>query len=120
EDLLEEIVGEIADEYDREEPEITQLSDGRYRVNGRASIDDVNELLDVELPHDEWDTVAGLMYALLGAVPTQGETGRYGDLEFTAQRVQGRRIASVMIARRPREPSTTESADSSEAAAGAE
>ena len=120
EDLLEEIVGEIADEYDREEPEITELSDGRYRVNGRASIDDINELLDVELPQDEWDTMAGLFYALLGAVPTQGETVRYGDLEFTAQRVQGRRIASVLITRRPQEPTVTRASDSSDAAAGAE
>jgi CBS domain containing-hemolysin-like protein len=99
EDLLEEIVGEIADEYDREEPEIEPVGENRYRVNGRASIDDVAELLDVELPHDEWDTVAGLMYGLLGAVPTQGETVRYGDLEFMAQKVQGRRIATILITR---------------------
>ena len=100
EDLLEEIVGEIADEYDREEPEIESLGEGRYRASGRAAIDDVNELLEVDLPHDEWDTVAGLMYGLLGAVPTQGERVRYEDLEFTAERVQGRRISSVLIARR--------------------
>ena len=73
EDLLEEIVGEIADEYDREEPEAVPLADGRYRVDGRMSVDDLNDLLDVELPNEEWDTVAGLMYGLLGAVPTQGE-----------------------------------------------
>ena len=99
EDLLEEIVGEIADEYDREEPEIESLGEGRYRASGRAAIDDVNELLEVDLPHDEWDTVAGLMYGLLGAVPTQGERVRYEDLEFTAERVQGRRISSVLITR---------------------
>ena len=99
EDLLEEIVGEIADEYDREEPEIEPLGDGRYRASGRAAIDDVNDLLEVDLPHDEWDTVAGLMYGLLGAVPTQGERVRYEDLEFTAERVQGRRISSVLITR---------------------
>jgi CBS domain containing-hemolysin-like protein len=120
EDLLEEIVGEIADEYDREEPEIESAGEDRYRVNGRTSIDDVNEELEVELPQDEWDTVAGLMYGLLGAVPTQGETVRYGDLEFTAQKVQGRRIASVMITRRPHEPTAAGATDSSEAAAGAE
>ena len=60
EDLLEELVGEIADEYDREEPEVLELGDGLYRVSGKASIDDVNELLDTELPDEEWDTVAGL------------------------------------------------------------
>jgi magnesium and cobalt exporter, CNNM family len=99
EDLLEELVGEIADEYDREEPQIEPVDEDTYRVNGRLSIDDVNELLDVDLPHDEWDTVAGLMYGLLGAVPTQGETVTYDDLTFTAEKVQGRRIAKVLIKR---------------------
>jgi CBS domain containing-hemolysin-like protein len=105
EDLLEELVGEIADEYDREEPQIEPVDDKTYRVNGRLTIDEVNELLDVELPHDEWDTVAGLMYGLLGAVPTQGETVTYDNLEFTAEKVQGRRIAKVLIKRRVEEGS---------------
>jgi CBS domain containing-hemolysin-like protein len=100
EDLLEEIVGEIADEYDREEPQLEPVDDHTYRVNGRLSIDDVNDLLDVNLPHDEWDTVAGLMYGLLGAVPTQGETVSYDNLTFTAEKVQGRRIAKVLISRK--------------------
>jgi CBS domain containing-hemolysin-like protein len=102
EDLLEEIVGEIADEYDREEPEIVQLQDGSYRVDGRMSVDDLNELLDAQLPNQEWDTVAGLMYGLLGAVPTQGEQVTYDDLMFTAERVQGRRIAKILIERHER------------------
>jgi len=54
----------------------------------------------VNLPHDEWDTVAGLMYGLLGAVPTQGETVSYDNLTFTAEKVQGRRIAKVLISRK--------------------
>jgi magnesium and cobalt exporter, CNNM family len=100
EDLLEEIVGEIADEYDREEPQLEPVDNNTFRVNGRLPIDDVNELLDVDLPHDEWDTVAGLMYGLLGSVPTQGETVTYDDLTFTAEKVQGRRIAKVLITRK--------------------
>ena len=100
EDLLEELVGEIIDEYDREEAQMEPVDDHTYRVNGRLPIDDVNELLDVELPHDEWDTVAGLMYSLLGAVPTQGETVNYDNLSFTAEKVQGRRISKVLISRR--------------------
>ena len=100
EDLLEELVGEIADEYDREEPQIEPVDENTYRVNGRLTIDEINELLDVELPHDEWDTVAGLMYGLLGSVPTQGETVAYDNLTFTAEKVQGRRIAKVLVARR--------------------
>ncbi|HSL68229.1 MAG TPA: hemolysin family protein [Actinomycetota bacterium] len=99
EDLLEELVGEIADEYDREEPQIEPVDENTYRVNGRLPIDDVNELLDVELPHDEWDTVGGLMYGLLGSVPTQGETVRFDHLTFIAEKVQGRRIAKVLIRR---------------------
>jgi CBS domain containing-hemolysin-like protein len=99
EDLLEELVGEIADEYDREEPQIEPVDEDTFRVNGRLPIDDVNELLDVELPHDEWDTVAGLMFGLLGSVPTQGETVRFDHLTFTAEKVQGRRIAKVLIKR---------------------
>jgi CBS domain containing-hemolysin-like protein len=101
EDLLEELVGEIADEYDREEPEIVPLPDGSYRVDGRVSVDDLSELLDVELPNEEWDTVGGLMYGLLGSVPTQGETVSFDGLLFTAERVQGRRIAKVLV--KPRE-----------------
>jgi CBS domain containing-hemolysin-like protein len=101
EDLLEEIVGEIEDEYDREEVKVEAVGENSFRVTGRLPIDEVNELLDVDLPHEEWDTVAGLMYGLLGAVPTQGETVTYDHLTFTAEKVQGRRIAKVLIERRP-------------------
>jgi CBS domain containing-hemolysin-like protein len=104
EDLLEELVGEIADEYDREEPEIVPLPDGSYRVDGRVSVDDLSDLLDVELPNEEWDTVGGLMYGLLGAVPTQGETVAFDGLSFTAEQVQGRRIAKVLVRRKDPEP----------------
>jgi CBS domain containing-hemolysin-like protein len=100
EDLLEELVGEIADEYDREEPQMEPIDERTYRVSGRMAIDEVNDLLDVELPHEEWDTVAGLMYGLLGAVPTQGETVEFDNLTFTAERVQGRRIAKIIITRK--------------------
>ena len=79
------------------------LEDGTYRVNGRLAIDELNDILEVELPHEEWDTVAGLMYGLLGAVPTQGETVSYDNLVFTAEKVQGRRISKVLIRRRQAE-----------------
>ena len=107
EDLLEELVGEIADEYDRDEPTMEPVGDGVYRVSGKLAIDDVNELLDVELPHEEWDTVGGLMLGLLGAIPVEGQEVRFGNLVFTAERVQGRRIAKVLI-RRLEEPEPTE------------
>ncbi|MGZ5297165.1 MAG: hemolysin family protein [Actinomycetota bacterium] len=98
EDLLEELVGEITDEYDREEPELVPVSEGLYRVSGKASVDDVNELLDVELPDEEWDTVAGLMLELFGRIPKSGDKVEFQGLTFTAEEVQGRRIAKVLIA----------------------
>jgi CBS domain containing-hemolysin-like protein len=101
EDLLEEIVGEITDEYDIEEPQIERLADGRLRVPGRTPIDDVNELLDVELPQEEWDTVGGLVYHALGHVPEEGECAEVAEIEFCAERVQGHRIVSVLITPAP-------------------
>jgi CBS domain containing-hemolysin-like protein len=101
EDLLEEIVGEITDEYDVAEPVVEKLANGVLRVPGRTPIDDVNELLDADLPRDEWDTVGGLVFNTLGHVPIEGECLRVDGLEFCAERVQGRRIVSVVITRLP-------------------
>jgi CBS domain containing-hemolysin-like protein len=97
EDLLEEIVGEITDEYDVEEPVVEHLPNGAWRVPGRTPIDEINEHLDVDLPQDEWDTVGGLVFNTLGHVPDEGECVTVGTLEFCAERVQGRRIVSVLI-----------------------
>ena len=99
EDLLEEIVGEITDEYDREEPNIEPLPDGDYRVNARLGIDEVNELLDVELPSTEWDSIGGLLFNLVGGVPREGQEIEFQGLRLRAERVQGRRIGRVRIHR---------------------
>jgi CBS domain containing-hemolysin-like protein len=97
EDLLEEIVGEIEDEYDRAEPEVQPIDDSTFRVAGRFPIDDLSDLLDVELPDAEWDTVGGLMQGLLGAVPKRGQEVTFQGLTFRAERVQGHRIAKVLV-----------------------
>jgi cytidine deaminase len=68
-----------------------------FRVDGKLSIDEVNELLDVELPDEEWDTVGGLMLGLLGSIPDEGEEVSFRNLRFTAERVDGRRISKVLI-----------------------
>jgi CBS domain containing-hemolysin-like protein len=99
EDLLEEIVGEIADEYDVEQPAVEHLPDGSLRVAGRTPIDEVSEALGTELPDAEWDTVGGLVLNLLGHVPEAGETVRHDDLELTTETVQDRRIGTVRIRR---------------------
>jgi magnesium and cobalt exporter, CNNM family len=104
EDLLEELVGEIEDEYDRAEPEIAEVGDGVYRVDGKVGIDEINELFDVELPDEEWDTVGGLMLGLLGSIPQEGEEVSFQGLVFKAERVDGRRISKVLITRK--EPET--------------
>jgi len=104
EDLLEELVGEIADEYDQEEPEMVQVSDGVYRVSGKTSIDDLNDLLDVELPDEEWDTVGGLLLDLFGRIPNTGEATEFLGLRFVAEELQGRRVAKVLISRLPEDP----------------
>jgi putative hemolysin len=103
EDLLEEIVGEIADEYDVERPGVEHLDDGSLRVPGRMPIDDVSDELGTELPDTEWDTVGGLMLNLLGHVPEDGESVQFKNLEFTAEDVQERRIGAVHICVVPEE-----------------
>jgi CBS domain containing-hemolysin-like protein len=108
EDLLEEIVGEIVDEYDVEVPRVERLPDGGLRVAGGTPIDEVNELLEIELPETDWDTVGGLMFNLLGHVPVEGEPVDFQGLEFRAERVQRRRILTVRIT--PKESKPAESA----------
>ncbi|MGH2756135.1 MAG: hemolysin family protein [Actinomycetota bacterium] len=103
EDLIEEIVGEIIDEYDKEEPLVEPLEDGMLRVDAKVPIDEVNELLEVELPHEEWNTVGGLVFGILGRVPQAGEIVRFDGLEFTTEHITGRRIQKVLI-RKVREP----------------
>src|SRR5207237_8518 len=111
EDLLEEIVGEIVDEYDVEAPRVERLPDGGLRVAGGTPIDEVNELLEIELPETDWDTVGGLMFNLLGHVPVEGEAVEFQGFEFRAERVQGRRILTVRIT--PKESEPAESAATS-------
>jgi putative hemolysin len=107
EDLLEELVGEITDEYDTETPDVVEVGDGSYRVSGKTSIDDVNELLGAELPDEEWDTVAGLVLDLFGRIPLNGEETAFQGLRFTVEEVRGRRVATVLITREP-EPAGVE------------
>src|SRR4051812_13722426 len=99
EDLIEELVGEIVDEFDVEEPNIEPLPGGDVRVNGRMPIDEVNELTHADFPEGDWDTVAGLFFNLLGHVPTEGETVDFNGHRLRAEKVQGRRIGRVRISR---------------------
>jgi putative hemolysin len=103
EDLLEEIVGEIQDEYDVEEPMVVRLSDDEARLDGRASVDDLAELFDTNLgleDEDEYDTVGGLIYHRIGGVPTPGDRVEVDGLTLTVESTDGRRVGKVLAVRR--------------------
>ena len=99
EDLIEELIGEIVDEFDVEDPMAEPLPGGAYRINARMPLDEVNDLLDADLPDGDWDTLGGLLFGTLGHVPTEGEAVDIGAYRLTAARVQGRRIGLVRIDR---------------------
>jgi CBS domain containing-hemolysin-like protein len=101
EDILEEIVGEIADEYDREAPGVEELEDGSTRVPATMHVDDLAELFDVDLEEDEVDTVGGLLGKTIGLVPIPGSQAVVAGLSLTAERMAGRRhrIATVIVRR---------------------
>ncbi|MCP2327211.1 CBS domain containing-hemolysin-like protein [Hamadaea flava] len=99
EDILEEIVGEITDEYDVERPPIEHLADGAVRVTARLPVEDLGEIFDVELPANEVETVAGLLAQALGRVPIPGASAQVGGLTLTAEGATGRRnrIDTVLV-----------------------
>ncbi|MEW6223597.1 MAG: hemolysin family protein [Chloroflexota bacterium] len=102
EDLLEEIVGEIQDEYDVEEPLVEPLGEDRARVDGRASVDDLLDVFDLRLTledEDEYDTVGGLVYHRIGGVPVPGDEVRVDGLRLTVETTDGRRVGKVLVVR---------------------
>jgi CBS domain containing-hemolysin-like protein len=106
EDVLEEIVGEITDEYDVEAPLVDELPDGSLRVSARLHLDELSERLDVELEDDDVDTVGGLLAKHLGRVPIPGAQVWLHGIELTAESAQGRRnrIGTVLVRRAAAEP----------------
>ena len=101
EDILEEIVGEITDEYDREGPEVEELPDGRLRVAATMHVDDLAAIFEVDLDEDEVDTVGGLLGKTTGMVPIVGSTCEVAGLRLVAERMSGRRnrVATVLVER---------------------
>jgi putative hemolysin len=101
EDVLEEIVGEIRDEFDREQPMVVQLGEGRARLDGRTSIEALESLFGplVDLDSTEYDTVSGLVYQLLQRVPEPGDTVSLDGLDLTVESVVRRRVGTVLATR---------------------
>jgi putative hemolysin len=102
EDLLEEIVGEIQDEYDVEEPDVVVLNDRVSVLDARLPLEDVNDRLDLELPTEEYDTIGGFVFGLLGRLPAQGDVVSYGPLDFVVEQTDGHRIQKVRVVRTDR------------------
>ena len=102
EDLLEEIVGEIQDEYDVEEPLVESIGEHLARVDGRASIEDLLDIWDLKIEledEDEYDTVGGLVYHRIGGIPQVGDEVRVDWLHLTVESTDGRRVSKVLVER---------------------
>ena len=101
EDLIEELVGDISDEYDNDVAEVEDLGNGRYRVSARLAIDELGDLFGLELEDDEVDSVGGLITKVLGKLPTAGSSAEFSGLVLTADRTEGRRkrLSTVLVER---------------------
>jgi CBS domain containing-hemolysin-like protein len=108
EDVLEELVGEIEDEFDLEAPALRRIGAGRFVIPGRLRIGRLEELLEVDVPDGEYDTVAGFVIAELGHIPTAGESVRLGPWRFVVMGVEGNRIVEILLERAGEAPAATE------------
>ncbi len=97
EDLLEEIVGEIFDEDEVEEPEPTALPDGSWRLDGRTPVEGLDELFGVDLEEEPYETVAGVVLSVHGSVPDEGQTVNAHGLRFDVEEVNGRRVQTLRV-----------------------
>ncbi|HRP99968.1 MAG TPA: hemolysin family protein [Terrimesophilobacter sp.] len=101
EDLIEELVGDISDEYDRTLKDVVELGEGRFRVSGRLPVDELGDLFGIELDDDEVDSAGGLLTKVFGRLPEEGSTATHSGLVLTADRVERRRgrIITIVVSR---------------------
>ncbi len=99
EDVIERIVGQLADELHPEPPDIQPLDGSRFRVNAALPVLELNDLLQIDLPHSNWNTVGGLVFAHVGSIPETGAQVEVEGFRFTVERVLGRRILTVIVER---------------------
>ena len=107
EDCLEELVGEIVDEYDTEDLPAQRLPNGDYLIDGGMAIDELNELLDADFPKEDWETLGGLVFSTLEHVPKPGEELEFHGWLFTAVEIEGRRVRLVRLRQLDRPPTGT-------------
>ena len=97
EDVIEEIVGEIRDEFDAEQDEIIRIRDNTYLCDARVPIVELNSKLNLELPHDDFDTLGGFVFDLFGKIPVHYEKQAFNGSDFIIQEMRGNRIESVKV-----------------------
>ncbi|MEG1614480.1 MAG: hemolysin family protein, partial [Oscillospiraceae bacterium] len=99
EDLLESIVGNIQDEYDNEDEDILKIDENTFTIDGTTDIEEVSDILDIEIPDGEYDTLGGFIISLLGYLPKEGENNEvdYKNIHFTVLNVEDRRIGKINV-----------------------
>lgn len=97
EDLIEEIIGEIEDEYDEDDKEITKLTDTEYLIDGSTNIEDVNDYFDFNISDEDSDSIGGFLYGLFDRVPEEKESVQYHNLLFTVQKMDKNRIETIRL-----------------------
>ncbi|MCI0777842.1 MAG: HlyC/CorC family transporter [Chloroflexi bacterium] len=112
EDVLEEIVGEIQDEYDREEAAIERLNDAEAIMDARVGLDELNEMFDLQIEGDDYDTVGGFVYHQLGRMPAPGDEVQADGIDLRVISVLGRRIKKIRVTKAPVQAGAAEEKDS--------
>ncbi len=97
EDIIEEIVGDIQDEFDHEEEDILKIGENTYRCEGRVNIEDLNEQLSINLPDSDFDTLGGFVFDLFGKIPVKYEKVSYSNIDFIVQDMDGHKIKTVKL-----------------------
>ena len=97
EDIIEELVGDIEDEFDEAGPAIEEQPDGSWRLQARLLLEEVNDELGLHLPEGDWDTVGGLVFDYFGTIPSAGDVARFGDHELEVSSMRGRRIDALVL-----------------------
>ena len=97
EDIIEEIVGDIQDEFDNEREDITSLGNNTYLCDARVNLRDLNDTIDASFPADDFDSLGGFVFDLFGKVPVKFEKASWNDFDFIVQDIEGHRINSVKV-----------------------
>ena len=120
EDIVEAIVGNIQDEYDDEEEEISKINETTFTIDGLTDIDELDEIIGKELPEGDYDTVAGYIISCLGYLPKEGEHNEvmFENIKFTVLEVENRRIEKVRVEILPVEDKDDEDDDDKKGSRG--